>query len=243
MQIIPAIDIKDGNVVRLIRGDYGNVKIYSNDPEKIAKMWHSKGADILHVVDLDGALTGEPKNMDSVKAIVKSVSIPVELGGGLRSLDYINQAFKIGVSKVVLGTKAIENIDFVRGTIKKYRDKIIVSIDTKTGFVMLQGWTRTSSINAIDMARRLEDIGVSTIIYTDITVDGTLSRPNFRRLDNFLSNVGIPVIVAGGVASTDDIRKLCALNRKNLVGVIVGKGLYEGTIDLKEAIKICLQKE
>jgi phosphoribosylformimino-5-aminoimidazole carboxamide ribotide isomerase len=243
MKIIPAIDIKNGNVVRLVRGDYDNVKIYSNDPRDIAKMWYSKGADTLHVVDLDGALAGEPKNMDSVKEIVKSVSIPVELGGGLRNLDYIDWAFKVGVSKVVLGTKAVEDIDFVTNAIKKYGDKIIVSIDSKGGFVMLEGWTRASSINAIDMVRKLENIGASAVIYTDITVDGTLSGPNFTRLDNFLSNVNISVIAAGGVASTDDVRKLCALNRKNLVGIIVGKGLYEGTVDLKEAIKICLRKE
>lgn len=243
MKIIPAIDIKDGNVVRLTGGDYENVKIYSDDPKDIARRWHSQGASILHVVDLDGALAGEPKNMDSVVAIVSSVGIPVELGGGLRSLNAINWAFDLGVSKAVLGTKAVEDLDFITSAIRKYGEKIIVSIDSKDGFVMLEGWTKRSSINAIDMTKRMENLGASTVIYTDISVDGTLRGPNYTRVDNFLTNVNISVIIAGGIASLDDIRKLCALNRKNLTGIIVGKGLYEGTIDLKEAINICLRRE
>lgn len=243
MKIIPAIDIKGANIVRLTRGDYANVKIYSRNPADIAKRWHSQGASILHVVDLDGALTGEPKNMDSVSAIVKAVSIPVQLGGGLRTLDAMVWAFNIGVAKAVLGTRAVEDIDFITAAIKKYKEKIIVSIDSKDGFVMLRGWTKASSINAIDMARRMEHLGASAVIYTDVTVDGTLSGPNFNRLDNFLNHVNIPTIVAGGIASIEDIRKLSALNRKNLIGTIVGKSLYEGTINLKEAISICSRKE
>lgn len=242
MKIIPAIDLKDGNVVRLTRGEYKSEKIYSNNPRDVARRWHSQGARALHVVDLDGALAGEPRNMDSVAEIVKSVSIPVGLGGGLRSLDAISRAFNVGVAKVVLGSKAVEELDFITNAIKKYGEKIIVSIDSKNGFVMLQGWTKASTIDAIDMAKRMEHLGASGVIYTDVTVDGTLSGPNFTRLDNFLSNVNIPVIVAGGVASLDDIRKLCALNRKNLTGVIVGKALYEGILNLKEAINVCTRK-
>lgn len=243
MKVIPAIDIKGANVVRLTRGDYESAKIYSNDPAGVARRWYSQGAGILHVVDLDGALAGKPKNMDTVSAIVSSVNIPVELGGGLRNIDAISWAFNIGVSKAVLGTKAVEDLDFIRTAIKKYGERIIVSIDSKNGFVMLRGWTKTSSINAIDMARRMEHLGASGIIYTDVVVDGTLSGPNYSRLDNFLRSVNIPVIVAGGMASIDDIRKLSALNRKNLIGVIVGKAIYEGTVNLKEAISICLRRE
>ena len=243
MKIIPAIDIKDGNVVRLTRGDYEQIKVYSHDPANIARRWYSQGAGILHVVDLDGAFSGEPKNMDSVAAVIRSVSIPIQLGGGLRSLDAISWAFNVGVSKVILGTRVVEDLDFITTAIRRYGEKIIISVDSKNGFVMLRGWTKTSGINAIDMARRMENLGASAIIYTDIAVDGTLSGPNFTRLDNFLGNIDIPVIVAGGMASVDDIRKLCALNRKNLTGIIVGKALYEGTINLREAINICLRKE
>lgn len=243
MQIIPAIDLKDGKVVRLTRGDYEKVKVYSENPAEVARRWQAEGAAVLHVVDLDGALAGQPKNMDKVAEIVKSVNIPVELGGGLRSLDAINQAFDIGVARVVLGSKAVEELDFVTNAIKKYMERIIVSIDSKNGFVMLQGWTKTSSINAIDLAKRMEKLGAFAIIYTDVTVDGTLSGPNFARLDNFLSHADISVIVAGGIASLDDIKRLRALNKENLAGVIVGKALYEGSLNLKEAIAECLRKE
>jgi phosphoribosylformimino-5-aminoimidazole carboxamide ribotide isomerase len=243
MQIIPAIDLKDGNVVRLTRGDYKSAKIYSNDPADIARKWYSQGASILHVVDLDGALAGEPQNMDSVSAIVKSVDIVIQLGGGLRNLESINRAFNTGVSKVILGTKAAEALDFITDVIKRYGKKIIVSIDSRGGDVMSQGWTKPSGITAKDLAKRIEALGASAIIYTDITVDGTLRGPDFTRLDDFLKDVHLPVIVAGGISSVDNIKELCALNRENLAGVIIGKALYEGTIDLEEAIRICLQKE
>lgn len=243
MKIIPAIDIKDGNVVRLVRGDYEQITLYSTDPADIARRWCSQGASILHVVDLDGALSGEPRNMDAVAMIVKAVSVPVELGGGLRSLESVKWAFNIGVFKVIIGTKVVEDLDFVFVAIKRYGEKIAVSIDAKNGFVMMQGWTKTSAINAIDMARRMEHLGASSIIYTDVTVDGTLAGPNLTRIDNFLSNVSLPVVIAGGISSVGDIRKLCALNRKNLAGVIVGKALYEGEVNLREAVAACLRRE
>src|SRR3989338_2909459 len=155
MKVIPAIEIKDGNVVRLVQGDYEQRTLYSTDPADIAKRWHSQGASLLHIVDLDGALSGEPKNMDYVSMIVRSVSIPVELGGGMRSLESIKWAFNVGVAKVVLGTKVVEDMDFISTAIKRYGERIVVSIDAKSGFVMMQGWTKTSTINAIDMARRM----------------------------------------------------------------------------------------
>ena len=243
MKVIPAIDIKGGNVVRLVRGDYEQITVYSTAPSDIARRWHSQGASLLHIVDLDGALLGEPKNMDFVSMIVRSVSIPVELGGGIRSLESIKWAFNIGVAKVVLGTKVVEDVEFISTAIKQYGEKVVVSIDAKNGFVVIRGWTKTSTINAIDMARRMEHLGASSIIYTDVTADGTLAGPNLTRVDNFMKNVNIPVIVAGGISSVDDLRKLCALNRKNLVGAIVGKALYEGEVNLGEAISTCLRRE
>ncbi|MBL7070993.1 MAG: 1-(5-phosphoribosyl)-5-[(5-phosphoribosylamino)methylideneamino]imidazole-4-carboxamide isomerase [Candidatus Omnitrophica bacterium] len=243
MQIIPAIDLKDGKVVRLTRGDYQQVKVYSDDPVRIAKNWQDQGASTLHIVDLDGALAGKPKNSGSVAKIVKAVGIPVELGGGLRSEKDISGAFKSGASKVVLGSKAVEEVDVVKDAINKYGEKIIVSIDSRDGLVMLQGWTKASTVKAIDLAKKVEGLGAFAVIYTDITVDGTLSGPNLDGLDDFLSKVNISVISAGGISSLDDIKRLKALDRKNLYGVIVGKALYEGALDLKEAISICLQKE
>lgn len=243
MKVIPAIDIKDGNVVRLLRGDYEQVTLYSTDPADIARRWSSQGASMLHVVDLDGALLGEPRNMDAIATIVESVSIPVELGGGLRSLEAVKWAFNIGVLKVIIGTKVVEDLDFVSTAIKRYGDKIAVSIDAKNGFVMMQGWTKTSAINAIDMARRMEHLGASSIIYTDVAVDGTLAGPNLTRIDDFLNNISLPVVIAGGVSSVGDIRNLCALNRENLAGVIVGKALYENEVNLGEAVAACLRKE
>ncbi len=243
MKVIPAIDIKDGNVVRLVRGEYEQITVYSTDPADMARRWHSQGASILHVVDLDGAFSGEPKNMDSVSMIVKSVGIPVELGGGLRSIESIKWAFNVGVAKVVLGTKVVEDLEFISTAIKRYGERIVVSIDSKNGFVMIQGWTKSSTVNAIDMARRMEHLGASSVIYTDVAVDGTLAGPNITRLDNFLNNINIPVTIAGGISCVDDIRKLCALNRKNLTGVIVGKALYEGEVNLREAVAACLRRE
>jgi phosphoribosylformimino-5-aminoimidazole carboxamide ribotide isomerase len=242
VKIIPAIDIKDGNVVRLTRGDYEKVTCYSDNPADIAKKWCSQGASILHVVDLDGALKGSPQNMDSIASIVKSVEIPIELGGGIRNLESIEWAFNVGVSKVILGTKVAENMSFITSAIRKYGKRIAASIDSKDGLVVIRGWTKLSSVNAIDVARKMKNIGASSIIYTDVIVDGTLHGPNFIRLDNFLNNVDMPVTVAGGVASMDDIRKLYALNKKNLAGVIVGKALYEGKINLREAIKYAYEK-
>lgn len=242
MQIIPAIDLKNGKVVRLTRGDYENVTVYSEDSRAVAKRWESQGAGALHVVDLDGALAGHPQNTDKVIEIVEAVKIPVELGGGLRSINSISYAFDIGVARAVLGSKVVQDIDFITTAIKRYKERIIVSIDSKDGIVMLEGWRKKSTIKGIDLAKRMEEEGASALIYTDIAVDGTLSGPNFKRLDDFLSNVNIPVIVAGGISSLDDIKKLYALNRRNLSGVIVGKALYEGAIDLKEAISICSRK-
>lgn len=243
MKVIPAIDIKDGNVVRLVRGEHEQITVYSTDPADMARRWRSQGASILHVVDLDGAFSGEPKNMDSVAMIVKSVDIPVELGGGLRSLESIKWAFNIGVARVILGTKVVEDLEFISAAIKKYGERVVVSIDAKNGFVMIHGWTKSSIINAVDMAGRMEHLGASSIIYTDITVDGTLAGPNIMRLNNFLNSVNIPVTIAGGISCVDDIRKLCALNRKNITGVIVGKALYEGEVNLREAIQACSRRE
>jgi len=242
VEIIPAIDIKDGKVVRLVGGDYNRIKTYSGNPAKTAQRWSKAGAHVLHVVDLDGAREGKPKNIDAVASIVASVDIPVQMGGGLRSEDTIEQTLAIGVTKVVLGTKAVQDIDFVARLVKKYGDKIIVSVDAKDSTVMIQGWTASSGLGVLDMAKRIEEIGVSCVVYTDVSADGTLCGPNYEGISRFLENVGLSVIVAGGISSLDDIKRLSALHRKNLIGIIVGKALYEETINLEEAILICSRK-
>ncbi|MBN1871423.1 MAG: 1-(5-phosphoribosyl)-5-[(5-phosphoribosylamino)methylideneamino]imidazole-4-carboxamide isomerase [Candidatus Omnitrophica bacterium] len=243
MKIIPAIDLKDGNVVRLTRGRYDDLKVYSSNASEIAKLWYSQGAEMLHVVDLDGALEGVPKNMDSVAAIIRSVDIPIQFGGGLRDMDVIDKAFDIGVSKVILGSKVVEDLDFIVAVVEKYKEKVIVSVDANRGIVMIQGWTASSGLDALELAQKIKGMGVKSMIYTDVSVDGTLRGPNLETLEGLLDDIDLPVIVAGGISSVDDIKRLSELDRKNLIGVIIGKALYEGAIDLREAISICLRRE
>jgi len=243
MDIIPAIDLKDGRVVRLTRGRYESAKVYSGSPAEVARRWSSAGAGMLHVVDLDGALEGKTKNIDEVKYIVGAVDIPVQLGGGLRDTEGIETAFEIGVKRVILGTKVSEDMEFLRRVVGIYGEKIVVSIDAKDGMVMSRGWTESSGIRASEMAARIAEEGVASLIYTDVSADGTLNGPNIAGIKSFLEHAGVPVIVAGGIASLEDIRNLSSLDHKLLQGVIIGKALYEGTIDLREAVRICSLKE
>jgi len=239
INIIPAIDLKDGKVVRLTRGDYNKVKVYSDDPAGTAKRWQACGARMLHIVDLDGALAGRPKNADAFKAIAQSVDIPIELGGGIRDRAAIDAALALGASRVVIGTRAAEDIDFAAGAVAEYKDKVIISIDARDGVVMLEGWTKASRLSAVEMAGRARALGASAVIYTDIALDGTLKGPNLGALGDFLDGVDIAVTASGGISSIEDIKNLRALERKNLNGIIVGKALYENAVDLKEAIRIC----
>ena len=231
MLIYPAIDIKDGKCVRLTQGDFNEEKVYFNNPAKVAKIWEDKGAKILHIVDLDGALEGRSKNLDVIQEIVKSVNIPVQLGGGIRSLDTIRELLDMGVDRVILGTKALEDKEMVKKAVDLYGGRIVIGIDAKDGYVAVEGWTKTSEIKALDFALEMEKIGVKTIVYTDISKDGMLMGPNFQATGELNEKVDMDVIASGGVGSMDDVR---TLSKMNLAGVIIGKALYEGKIDLEK---------
>lgn len=240
MLVIPAIDIKGGKVVRLERGDFSSEKVYSKNPVSIAKEWEAQGAKLLHVVDLDGALSGELKNLDSVENIVKAVSIPVQLGGGIRTQEAIDRVLSTGVSRVILGTRACEDETFIKDIIAKMGEKAVVSIDAKDGMVATEGWTSISKIKATDLVKKLELFGLKVLIYTDISRDGTLKGPNIESLKEVLEARQMAVVISsGGISSLDDLLKLKGLEPQGLLGAIVGKAIYEKKLNLKEAIGKC----
>lgn len=238
MIIIPAIDIREGNVVRLRQGDFSKETVYSNDPVAIAKKRETEEARFLHIVDLDGALTGQHKNLEIVEKIIKAVEIPVEVGGGMRSKEIIKQVLDTGAKRVVVGTKAYEDENFTKELVGDFGDRIAISIDAIGQMILSSGWKKPTYLKATSMAKKVEGLGIKTIIYTDILRDGTLERPRLELLDEILRSVKIDVIVSGGISCLEDIKDIVKLRRKNLYGVIIGKALYEGKIDLAEANKI-----
>lgn len=235
MIIIPAIDLKDGKCVRLLQGKKEEVTVYSDDPASMAKHWADQGAELLHVVDLDGAFTGVQKNLDKIVAIRKAISIPIEVGGGIRDIEIIKKLADIGIDRMIIGTSAI-NPEFIIDACKRFPDKVIAGIDAKDGKVALKGWVEVTDLDALVFARQMESNGVAGIIYTDISRDGMLTGPNIEAMAKMTANVRIPVIASGGVSKLDDIGSLAAI--KNLWGVITGKALYEGTMKLGEAIAL-----
>ncbi|MFA5100019.1 MAG: 1-(5-phosphoribosyl)-5-[(5-phosphoribosylamino)methylideneamino]imidazole-4-carboxamide isomerase [Candidatus Omnitrophota bacterium] len=239
MLIIPAIDLKDGNVVRLYQGK-DDEKVYSRNPVVVARHWKKQGASMIHVVDLDGAFTGEPRNLSALKKIVQAVDTPIEFGGGLRTKDIIRSVFALGVKRVVLGTKAVEDLDFLREVYDEFGQGIIVTIDAKNGIVLTQGWQESSSgkKTAVDFALELKKMGFPEVIYTDTSKDGTLRGPNIPALEELLTKTGLGVIASGGVSNIDDVFALAKLGSKGLTGVIVGKALYEERFMLKEALNL-----
>jgi phosphoribosylformimino-5-aminoimidazole carboxamide ribotide isomerase len=237
MLIIPAIDLQDGCVVRFVQGR-SNKKVYSRDPLKTAKHWVKQGAKFLHLVDLDGAFTGIPKNLAVVKEIAKQINIPVEFGGGLRKLETINEVLDAGAARVVLGTKAVEDKEFLEKAFKKFKDKIIVGVDAKEGEVMVRGWKAGhKNTDALDFSLALKKIGFKELIYTDTLKDGTLTGPNIKEIKRLLKSTGLKIIASGGISSLEDLHKLKTLERSGVSGVIVGKALYEGKFTLPQALK------
>ncbi len=236
MFIIPAIDLKDGLCVRLQQGRKDAVTVYSGDPAATARKWESYGAKILHVVDLDGAFTGIQKNIESILKIRKSVKMMIEVGGGIRDITAADKLLSAGVDRIIIGTSAIEDSDFVVEACNRFPGKVYVGIDAKDGKVAVRGWESVSSIAAKELAGRVETAGVSGIIYTDIARDGMLTGPNVAAQREMVNTVKIPVIASGGIAAIEDIRDLLAI--KNLWGAITGKALYSGSLDLREAIKL-----
>ena len=243
MIVIPAIDIKDGKVVRLSQGKFNEVTIYSDNPVEIAKRWETAGASLLHVIDLNGAEHGEIKNFVHIEQIVKSVKIPVQVGGGIRSKEDVEKLFSSGVARVILGTKSVEDRQFLRDLLKKWREKIIVSLDCSRGVITKDGWTSVSKLKATEFAKELQNLGLAQLIYTDITRDGMMMGPNISAIREIIQTVTIPVIASGGVSQLEDIVNLKKLASFGLYGVIVGKALYERRLYLKDALDICSRKE
>jgi len=238
MLIIPAIDLKDGLVVRLVQGK-GAEKVYSRDPLATARHWVRQGARLIHLVDLNGAIQGLPKNLKVVKQIAQNIDIPVEFGGGLRSIEMIRKVLGFGVRRVVLGTKAIGDQGFLQRVAREFREKVIVSIDAKNDILMTKGWRSSGrKIRTSQFAASLENNGFREVIYTDISKDGTLRGPSIRELKKLLKISTMKVIASGGVSSLQDLRRLKALEKEGLTGVIVGKALYEGKFTLSAALKI-----
>lgn len=240
MLIIPAIDIKDGKVVRLTRGDYRDSKVYSTSPLAVAKRWESYGARLLHIVDLDAALSGRLKNLGKINDIIQGVNIPIQVGGGIRNEETVIKVLSKGVHRIILGTAACEDENFVAQMLKKYGEKVQVSIDARDGIVATDGWTKSADIKATDLIKRLEMQGMRVVIYTDISRDGTLAGPNIDSIKEVLAcRDSILVIASGGISSLEDLIKLKELESKGLFGIIIGKALYEKKIDLAEAIRTC----
>ena len=240
MKVIPAIDIRGGKVVRLAQGKFEKETVYSDSPLEVARQWASFGVEMIHVIDLDGALEGEPKNFDIVKKIAASVRPKIELGGGIRDEKAIGMALSAGIGKVVIGTKALDE-RFLADIAGKFPGNIVAGIDGREGCVYTKGWVFKTKVKVIDLARQIESAGIRMINYTDISRDGMLKGPNIASLKELLKATNLDIVASGGVSSLDDVRKLKALEKDGLTGIIIGKALYEKKIDLAEAIKICSQ--
>ena len=237
MDVIPAIDLLEGQCVRLYQGDYDQSEVFSTDPVSMAQHWAGMGASWLHVVDLDGAKTGEPVNLPTIAKIVQALDIPVQVGGGLRTRDRVAELLNIGVKRAILGTIAIEKPDLVKELCQEFPGQIVVGIDAREGKVATRGWKETSTVDAIPLGKEMAAAGACAIVYTDIARDGTLSGPNIPQLKDMAEALDIPVIASGGVSSITDLLNLTTLEPLGVSGAIVGKAIYTDNIDLKEAIK------
>ena len=236
MEIIPAIDLLNGKCVRLNQGNYNEVTKFNSDPVKQAQIWESQGAKRLHLVDLDGAKTGEPINDLTIKKIKRSISIPIQLGGGIRTIDRAKELLGIGIDRIILGTIAIEKPKLVKDLSKEYPQRVAVGIDAKEGMVATRGWLKQSEISSLDLAKQLNDLDLAAIISTDIATDGTLKGPNVQALREIAEISINPVIASGGIGSIADLISLADFADEGIEGIIVGRALYDGSIDLKEAI-------
>ena len=242
MLIIPAIDIRGGKCVRLFQGDYEKETVYGEDPAAMAEKWVSQGARFLHIVDLDGARDGVPRNRAAIQAISRKVPVPVEVGGGIRGLPAIEEYFSSGIERVILGTAAFANPDFLKAACDRWPGKIAVDIAAKSGKAAVSGWAEETRIPAAVLAQKCEELGASVIIYTDIQRDGTQKGVNLRDTRKVARCLKVPVIASGGVSTLEDIQALLSLEEDGVKGVIVGKALYAGTLNLPEAIRITEEK-
>ncbi|MEW6276809.1 MAG: 1-(5-phosphoribosyl)-5-[(5-phosphoribosylamino)methylideneamino]imidazole-4-carboxamide isomerase [Bacillota bacterium] len=243
MMIIPAIDLREGKCVRLTEGRPDRETVYSNDPVAMANLWEAEGARFLHVVDLDGAFAGKPKNLDIIKKIIATVRIPVQVGGGIRDMGIIKELLESGAKRVILGTVAIINPDLVADACARYGEAILVGIDAKEGKVAIEGWGVTAEKDALELAKEMKNLGVKRVVFTDVGRDGTLKGPNLTAIREIAGTAGVKIIAAGGISTADDLLSLLKLEPFGVEAVIVGKALYAGTITLKEALRISKQEE
>ena len=234
MEVIPAVDIRNGKCVRLYQGDYGRETVFSDDPVAIAVQWKELGASRIHVVDLDGAASGEIHNLNIIRDIVGAMLIPTQLGGGIRDLETIETLLKAGVERVILGTAAVVDQNLVRETLKRFRESVIIGIDVREGYAATHGWLQDTGEVAVELGKAMVEMGARRFIYTDITRDGTLTEPNFAAVSEMIEAVGVPVIAAGGIASLNHLKMLSKLGAE---GAIIGKALYTGDIKLKQALE------
>ncbi len=238
MIVIPAIDLKEGKCVRLEQGEMHRDTVFSDNPAEQALKWQQAGAELLHLVDLDGAFAGEPKNKAAIQAILAAISIPAQLGGGIRDIPTIEAYLSLGLSRVIIGTAAQRNPQLVIDACRQFPGRIVVGIDAKNGMVAVQGWAEVTDITAVDLAKKFEDCGVSAIIYTDISRDGMMAGPNLEATKALAEAISIPVIASGGVSSLQDIQNLMAIEQSGVSGAITGKAIYTGAINLAEAIAV-----
>ncbi len=242
MILYAAIDIQDKMVVRLKQGRFQDTTRYADDPVRVAQKWEKAGAEWLHVIDLDGAQTGAPKNTGTILDIARAVKVPVQCGGGLRTEADIAALLDNGVKRVVLGTQAIGNRELLRGILARWPGRIAVSLDCKDGYVTTKGWTEVTRIKATDFARNLEGMGLPCLIYTDIKTDGMLTGPNYAALQDLLDAISIPVIASGGIKDIEDIKQLLEMEPRGIAGAITGRAIYEETLDFKKAVQLCSRR-
>jgi phosphoribosylformimino-5-aminoimidazole carboxamide ribotide isomerase len=238
MIVIPAVDIKDRRCVRLRQGDLAQETVYSDDPAAMARKWAELGAELIHVVDLDGAVAKRPRNADSIRRIVEQVRTPVQVGGGIRTEKTIRGYLDLGVARVIIGSEAIQKPDLVKGWCETYPGRIVVAIDAREGFVAMDGWTRTTGVKAVDLAKQFEGCGVAAINFTDIYRDGMQTGPNIEQTRRLAESVDIAVVASGGVSCLEDVRRLVPLESFGVVGVIVGRALYSGALDFQKAVAV-----
>jgi phosphoribosylformimino-5-aminoimidazole carboxamide ribotide isomerase len=236
MLVIPAIDLKGGQCVRLLQGREKDVTVYSDNPASTARRWESSGAKLIHIVDLDGAFTGEQKNLEAIRAIREAVGIDLEVGGGIRTLQRLEELLSLGINRAILGTVAAEDPELLKEACTRHPGRVLVGIDARDGKVAVKGWTELTSHEAADFARTMQSHGAAGIIYTDISRDGMLTGPNIRATREIVDSVDVPVIASGGISSIEDIKGLMEI--EGLWGAITGKAVYSGSLDLEEAIRL-----
>ena len=237
MLIIPAVDIKNGRCVRLLQGRMEDETVFSENPAAMARRWADAGAKLIHVIDLDGAFAKQPQNSDAIQKILDTVDVPIQLGGGIRNFETVEKYMQMGVQRVIIGTRAVQHPDFVMQACSAFPNQIVLGIDARNGHVAIDGWAHTTQIRAIDLAKQFENCGLAAINFTDIYRDGMLAGPNLKEIQAFAEAIKVPVVASGGVSTLKDVHNLLALRSVGVSGVIIGKALYSGALDLRVAIE------